>query len=130
MLQEEKIVSFTHTHIPRKSNLPKSFSERMRQAIDLASGTSVPVNANSTFSGSYGSTAVAVGTPAQMISDPTGFMGDFAYGLDFDLAASGTVIQKYVTETLDPFLITTYAGYNPSTSTSYKAGTNTAVTYS
>lgn len=131
MLQEEKLVSYTSKHIPRKSNgRPRTLAERMHQAIDLASGTNVPVNANSTITGSYGSTNVIAGTPSQMISDPTGiFSGLTPYGVDFDLTSPGVVLQQYTTSS-SSFAINTYEGYDSSTSTSYKAGTNTAKTYS
>ena len=130
MLQEEKLVSFTSTHYPRNSKvLAKTFGDRMKQAINLASsGTTIPVSANSSIFGEYGSNTVAIGTPAQLVSNPQGnaLFSDWNT-VNFDLVNSGSIIQKYVTNSLT---LQDGAGYDSSTSTSYKAGSNTAATYS
>jgi hypothetical protein len=130
MLQEEKLVSFTSTHYPRNSKvLAKTFGERMKQAINLASsGTTVPVQTNSSIFGEYGSNTVAIGTPAQLVSDPQGSLMVYEVGtVNFDLVNAGSVIQKYATNS---FTLQNYEGYDSSTSTSYKAGSNSAITYS
>jgi hypothetical protein len=130
MLQEEKLVSFTSTHYPRNSKvLAKTFGDRMKQAINLASsGTTVPVQTNSSIFGEYGSNTVAIGTPAQLVSDPQGSLMVYEVGtVNFDLVNAGSVIQKYATNS---FTLQNYEGYDSSTSTSYKAGSNSAITYS
>jgi hypothetical protein len=100
MLQEEKLVSFTSTHYPRNSKvLAKTFGDRMKQAINLASsGTTVPVQTNSSTFGEYGSNTVAIGTPAQLVSNPQGnaLLSEWNT-VNFDLVNAGSVIQKYVT---------------------------------
>jgi len=86
------------------------------------------VQTNSSTFGEYGSNTVAIGTPAQLVSDPQGSLMVYEVGtVNFDLVNAGSVIQKYATNS---FTLQNYEGYDSSTSTSYKAGSNSAITYS